>query len=354
MAFSERKKIILKAVVDNYIRDAEPVASKSLAQKLNLKLSPATLRNEMAELESLGYLDQPHTSAGRIPSQLGYRLYVDELMNQHRLTLSEMAEINHAFSIRIREFDRMLSEAGKLISSLTSYISYATLPRSAGLRLKHIDLIAIDPDSCVLLVVFSANLVNNTLLKRPPELDTEELPMLVKVLNRKLAELCVSAIPRGIEVEIASESGVSPVFILTILSCIREAAEQLEGRNTYVSGAEKLLSQPEYQDIPKARQLLEYMSDIKSVDDLPAPEGDDRLKITIGSENLISELKNSSVVVASYDLGEGMRGLIGVVGPTRMDYPKVAAKLEYFADRLNNILQLDKETNNNGGNDGEE
>jgi len=338
MQLGDRKKVILKAVVDDYISSAEPVGSKTLASKISLKLSPATLRNEMAELENLGYLEQPHTSAGRVPSNQGYRFYVDELMNSHKLPIKEMETINNTLSSKIHELDCLIEEAGKLVSSLTNYAAFATLRQTSGARIRRVDLLPIDNELFVIVIVFSSNVVKNTVAKKQPEITDEQLHVITAVLNLRLFNRLASDITDALVREVAAASGVPESFAQLIVDFICDAAQQIDKSRVYVNGATRVLDQPEFRDVNKAQRLLDYLSDVNSIARFPIPDNDSHMKILIGPENVHEELRESSVVVASYELGDGMRGLIGVVGPTRMDYSKVASRLCYFSDRLNSFF----------------
>lgn len=338
MALSERKKIILKAVVDNYIENAEPVGSKTLASKTDLMLSPATLRNEMADLENMGFLEQPHTSAGRIPSNRGYRLYVDELMNSQRISRIEAETIERALFRRLHELDELISEAGKLISDLTNYAAFSTLSQTANIRIRRVDLIPVDHETFVIVIIFSTNTVKNTISKRQPDITDEQLHVITSVLNLRL----FNSIPREVNEELVREisevSGVPLSFAHAIVDFICQAAQQAEQNKVYVNIATNVFDQPEYRDVNRARSLLDYLYDADLLASMPVPEPDAKMKFLIGPENVKRELHQSSVVMACYDIGEGMRGMIGVVGPTRMNYPKVASRLGYFVERLNRFL----------------
>ncbi|MDL2289020.1 heat-inducible transcriptional repressor HrcA, partial [Oscillospiraceae bacterium OttesenSCG-928-F05] len=200
MPLGERKKIILRAIVDDYIKTADPVGSKALAGRGGLKLSPATLRNEMAELEHMGYLEQPHTSAGRVPSAQGYRMYVDTLMKRHRLSPVETETINRALQLKMQELDRLISDAGRLVSDLTHYTSYAMLRRSAEDRIRHIDILCIGPDSCVVVLVLESQLVKNALQKKTAETDEAMLKAVASALNRHLVDVA----PAEVQVELCA------------------------------------------------------------------------------------------------------------------------------------------------------
>lgn len=341
MTLGERKRVILKAVVDDYIRSAEPVGSKSLTSQLDLKVSSATIRNEMAELETLGYLEQPHTSAGRIPSNRGYRLYVDELMNQHKLTEKEMDSINKSLQLRIREFDMLISEAGRLISSLTNYAAFTTVSHVSEVVIRRIDLIPVDKESFVIILLFSTNLIKNTIAKKQPGVTDEKLYVIAAVLNAKLVNCNSYQMCHIAATEIASAIDVPESFVQMLLDYIKEVVTHMNDGRVFINGAEHMLEQPEYQNVMKAHKVLEYLSNRNSIAKMLKPEENMVIKIIIGPENVNNELYESSVVMASYEIEDGLRGLIGVVGPTRMDYSRVAANLGYFTRRLNKLLDRD-------------
>lgn len=355
MALGDRKKLILKAVVEGYIKNAEPVGSKTLAEQLDIKVSPATLRNEMSELESLGFLEQPHTSAGRVPSNKGYRMYVDELMSIGTPSKAEREHMDRIFASRVREFDRLISEAAAIVSSLTSYAAYAGTLRSEGAKLRRLDIIPLDPNSCVLIAVFSASEVKNSAATRSGISD-EVLRRLADVASAKFSGSTTDSISTIAVFELARESGAPAEFCAVVVDFLRESAASLIRRELTVDGAAKILALPDFREPERAHRLLGYLSDRSSAEALPAPEESGRVKIIIGRENLAEELSDSSVVTASYDLGEGLRGVIGVVGPTRMDYAKVAARLGYFMRALGGLASGERPAidNNTNGSENDE
>ena len=336
MSLGERKKIILKAVVDDYIEHAEPVGSRTLADKLSLGLSSATLRNEMSELESLGYLEQPHTSAGRIPSNKGYRLYVDELMEPRHITAEEAEDMERALHGRLREIDRMVADVARMLADLTSYAVYAGAVRPEGIRFKKAEIIPIDGASCVVVAVFSANVVKNTVMARPPELDIAGLQRLTAAMNDRLFDAPAEELTVTVAMELSKATDAPPEFVCGVVDFIRTAAVEYDRTSVYVDGATHIFDHPEYRDVFKARRLLDYLFSDTAM--LPAPEERGGVKILIGPENVSEELRDSSVVVASYELGDGMHGLIGVVGPTRMKYSDVASRLGFFTRRLGSLF----------------
>lgn len=338
MNISDRKKRILKAIVESYIETAEPVGSKSIAEHAGLELSSATIRNEMADLESMGYLEQPHTSAGRIPSAQGYRLYVNELMRRYRLSLEETERINAALHLRMQELDRVLSEVGRIAAQLTKYPSYALSAGKSRITVRRFDLLLVEPGAFILVLMTNTNVVKNKLIRLPMRLSEEQLGFLSSILNAELTNLTASEITP--EVLQSAEQAAGPLFGLVSLAVnfALEVLEELENYKIYTTGASHILEHPEYRNLEKAQQLIRFLSNSEEVARLPVPEETGGMKIVIGPENLAEELKDTSVIVASYDIGDNMQGLIGVMGPTRMDYARVAARLSYFASGLAHLL----------------
>ncbi len=338
MELGERKKRILRTVIDQYVKTAEPVGSKAIATMIGLSVSSATIRNEMAELESLGLLEQPHTSAGRIPTCMGYRIYVNELMARPHLTVEESQAINQALSVRIQQLDKILADAGRLTSQLTSYPAYALASSAGAVTIMRFDIIYVNPDSFIIVVMLSNKTVKNKLVNLPFQVEQSLLTKLTTLFNASFTniteELITPALIKSTERAVDDRDGITAVIAGFAIEVLYEA----KTHETHMTGASNLFEYPEYRDIDKAQRLLRYLSDNNELARLPAPEGATEMKITIGPENLAEELRDSSVVVARYTAGDDMQGLIGVVGPTRMDYSKVAARLSYIARGLSWLL----------------
>ncbi len=339
MELEKRKQLILKAIVDDYIATAEPVGSKTIAQRIGFTLSPATIRNEMADLETMGYLEQPHTSAGRIPSPQGYRLYVNELMQKHRLSMREMETINHALSLKLQELDRVISEAGRLVARLTNYTSYILSPSAVKARIARFDLFVVSPAIFTAVLVTDVYVVKNKLIHVQPPIDGQALQSLGAALNTYLTGLCLDDITGELIGVLEAASGSGRCYLSAVLEFVGESMGAGQSREVHLTGASHILSHPEYQDSIKARELIEYLSDSDELSRLSEPEPDSPVQIIIGPENVAEQLRESSVIMASYNLGGNLRGLIGVVGPTRMDYSLVASRLSYFTERLNKMLK---------------
>ena len=339
MELSERKKRILATVVDEYIRTAEPVGSKAIAETACLGCSSATIRNELAELVSLGYLEQPHTSAGRIPTPRGYRTYVDELMKRQKLSLEESEQINNDLNLRLQKLDDLVRQVGSLASRLTDYPVMA-LSRPESVTIQRFDLIYIDANTFIIVAMLSNNTVQNKLVHLPVSVGQEMINRLSSVFNANFTGIAEDKITplmiRSAERAADDTMGLTSV----IASFVIEILSQTQTGKAYVTGASKILNQPEYRDPDKAHALMAYLSDSRNLKSLPASalDPENEIRVLIGPENVAEELKDSSVVMASYDAGDNTRGLIGVVGPTRMDYSKVAAKLSLIASALSQRL----------------
>lgn len=337
MELSERKKKILRAVIEQYISTAEPVGSKALVENGGLKVSSATIRNEMAELETMGLLEQPHTSAGRIPSPTGYRFYVNELMEEHRLSMQETQSINEALHLKMHEMDQVMTEAGKVISQLTRYPTFALTTRSGQVSISRFDLLTVDDTSFIVLVMTSTQVVRNKLIRLPEEMPDTQLQLLRTLLNTSFTGKSLEEMmPELLRV---SQHAMGEAFelIRLVVSFAIEVLKELESSVVHTAGIPNLLAHPEYQSLDSAGPLMNFLSDWGDADALPPPQGEG-VKIIIGPENVASELKNSSIIMARYDIGDNMQGVIGVVGPTRMDYAKLAARLSYFAEGLSRMF----------------
>lgn len=335
MELSARKKQILKRVIEDYIASAEPVGSKAIAQEMGGSVSSATVRNELAELSDLGYLEQPHTSAGRVPSPKGYRLYVNELMERQRLSIAETERINQSLQMRMEELDRVISQAGRAVSSLMNYPAYVAATGKKQMTARRFELLPVDEHSCIVVMMMGDNRVKSQLLRMQLKVDTEQMPTLVNLLNSNFTGISADEMNRRL-MDVSEQ--VTPQMFLLLSQTIAYAADVLEEagqKEVFTVGTSQLLKLPEFRDADKAHQLMSFLSDSK--ENLPVPD-EGPMKILIGPENVSEALQDTSVVVASYDIGNDMRGLIGVVGPTRMDYGTVAARLSGFAEGLTRLF----------------
>lgn len=336
MELSERKKQILRTVVNTYIETAEPVGSKAIVDNCGLGLSSATIRNEMAELKTMGYLEQPHTSAGRVPTPLGYRVYVNELMDRHRLSIEETEAINLGLRSKMKQLDDLISDAGKLVSRMTTYPAYSMSSLSHKLTAKRFELVHVDELTFIAVVILSDSTVKNRLIRLMSPMNDGDLKKFNMIFNTSFVDVTEDMITPQLISATERVTGDVNGVVMTIAAFLIEVLSDVQ--HTYITGASHLLSHPEFQDVTKARRIMNYLSDNEEMVKLPVPDEGANVKITIGPENVADELKDSSVVVARYDVGDNMQGLIGVVGPTRMDYSKVAAKLAYVANVIGWML----------------
>ena len=335
MELSDRKRQILKVVVEDYIRTAEPVGSKAIAAEMGGSVSSATIRNELADLTELGYLEQPHTSAGRMPSPKGYRLYVNELMEEQRLSLAETERINQALQLKMEELDRLLAQAGRAVSSLVRYPAYVAAARRDGVSARRFELLPVDERNCILVMMTSDNRVKSQLLRIQLKVEPEQMAQAAQTLNSCFTALSPDDMSQRL-MGLADQTG--PQSFLLLSQAVAYAVDTLKeaGRREIITaGASQLLKLPEFRDADKAHELMSFLADSK--EELPMPEHR-AMEILIGPENVKEALRDTSVVVASYDIGDNMRGLIGVVGPTRMDYAAVAARLSSFAGGLTRLF----------------
>ena len=312
MALSERKKRILRAVVETYIATAEPVGSKAVAQLAGLDVSTATIRNEMADLTELGYLEQPHTSAGRVPSASGYRLYVNELMDRQR--------INDALNLKMEELDRVIDRAGKVLSQLSDYPVFTMAAAKERVTVKRFDLLMVEENAFIAVVMTDSSIVKNKLIHMPGGLTDPQLQMLSAVLNSSFVGLSREEMEQTLDkMETHTAPGAFELISMVVSFAMEVLADQ--GQQKFRTAG------------------ITHLSEEGEAPRLPATlDTGKNMNILIGPENVNDALKDTSVVMASYDIGDNMRGVIGVVGPTRMDYAKVTARLSYFADSLTRMF----------------
>jgi len=338
MGLSERKKEILRAVVEQYVQTAEPVGSKAVAAELGSSVSSATIRNEMAELESMGLLEQPHTSAGRVPSSQGYRMYVDELMRRQKISTDEAQVINSVLKNRAAGQGRLIDEAGSLTSRLTTYPAYAMASAAGTAAIVRFDLIYVDPFTFIIVTLLNNDTVKNKLVHLTTPVEPQMLTKLSAVFNASFTGIPEERITPALISSTERAVGDTIGIVAVIAGFTIELLCEEKSVGARVTGTMNLLSHPEYRDIDKAQRLISYLSDDKELARLPSPNTSGEIKITIGPENLADELRDTSVMAVRYDAGGDMQGLIGVVGPTRMDYSKVAARLSYIAQGLSWLL----------------
>ena len=344
MELTERKKKVLRCVVDLYIRTAEPVGSKAITALPDMNYSSATIRNEMADLTTMGYLEQPHTSAGRIPSAAGYRLYVDELMMDYRLSMDETKSINTAIEEKMQRVDRMVEKVAKLVSQATDLPAISVASRYGSATVSRFELILAGSGSVILVMMLSNEEVVNKLIKLPVNVSESDLKILGAVLNATMTGIPADGFTAELLERVMGAAGAAASLVPIIMEFTTETLNRQGSTNMAVAGQMRLLGHPEYRDVDKAQRLMSSL-DEDALANLPAVmQNQNGTKVLVGPENVSQELKDTSVVMTKFDIGDGMQGMIGVVGPTRMDYAKVTARLSYFAESLSKMFAKPEQT----------
>ena len=344
MDMQDRKRRILKAIVENYIDTAEPVGSKSLATSFDRPISSATIRNEMSELEEMGYLEKPHVSAGRVPSYAAYRLYVNELMDRSASIAAEITAIRTELESKLRELDDLAYTASRVMSAMTNHTTVSAV-KSSGVQVKKVELIPVDSYSYAAVLITDSE-VKSRMFRLRERIDPSAAAMLGTAINLALAENRLEYLLPSIARSMGPEA---PAFRLadSVLKFIGETEREGDGTRLHVEGAEKLLNMREYQDASKARELMEYLSDSGKVMDLLEEAGEMPISIKIGPELGEPRAKDASFVFTTYDIDRHTKGIIGIVAPTRMDYAKACAHLAAFKQAVRQLAPYTDETGDN-------
>ena len=334
----ERKTKILHAIIKNYLETGEPVGSRTISKYTDLNLSSATIRNEMADLEELGYILQPHTSAGRIPSDKGYRFYVDHLIKEKDKEVSEMKDfvIEHT-----ERMEQVLQQVAKLLAANTNYATMITSPQFHHNKVKFIQLSSVDEEHILAVVVLEGNLVKNKMVTTDEPVDNEQMLKLNMLLNTNLTGLSIDQINLGTIAALKEKAGIHSHIISDVLDAVAEAISEDEDLEIYTSGATNILKYPELSDSQKASELLTAFEEknqlVSLVTENLADEENTGIQVYIGNETPIQTMKDCSVVTATYELGEGVKGTIGIIGPKRMDYENVMDNLKMLKAQLDGI-----------------
>ena len=335
---NERKLKILKAVIQNYLETGEPVGSRTISKYTDLNLSSATIRNEMADLEELGYIVQPHTSAGRIPSDKGYRLYVDMLMQDKE---QEVTEIKEQMLEKADKMDQLLKQAARVLANSTNYATMVSAPVSAKNRLKFIQLSQVDEEQLIAVIVLEGNIVKNQILKVDEELDSETLLKLNMLLNTTLNGMAIDQITLGLIAKLKEQAGIHSGVISDVLDAVANVIQLEQDMEIYTSGATNIFRYPELSDKQSAQEIISAFEEKQQLSELvPQTLSSDSkgIQVYIGNETPVQNMKDCSVVTATYELGEGMQGTIGIIGPKRMDYERVMDTLKTLQTELDTIF----------------
>ena len=335
---SERKKLILKAVVEAHIDGGEPVGSKSIMQSNMLSCSSATIRNEMAELEELGYLVQPHTSAGRVPSEAGYRFYVDTLVEQYAKTTHEVAQINQLLRIKMDEIDQILDMASRLASSMTNYTGIAIKPKMSTVTMTKFEIISMDLNNFAIVMITSGGAVKTKKVKIDRAVSVSALKRLSDIFNERICGLGADMINLPIIMGIEEEMGDDAFLVNPAVKCIYEVMNDIDGGDMKLTGINHLLKYPEYSDNENLFELLGTLENQDTILDLVSDVDGDGINVLIGSESSVKVMNNSSLVYIPIRKNGRTVGVVGVIGPRRMNYKQVLKTLGDISGNISNII----------------
>ncbi len=341
MELDERKKKILQAVIRNYLETGEPVGSRTISKYTDLNLSSATIRNEMADLEEMGYILQPHTSAGRIPSDMGYRLYVDTMMEEKEREVVEMKEM---LLERQDKMETLLKQVARVLAQNTQYATMISAPQTKRSKLKFIQLSRVDAHQILAVIVSEGNVIKNNILSVQEELSDETLLKLNILLNTNLNGLSIDEINLGMISVMKQQAGIHSDIVSEVIDAVAESirAEDLE---IYTSGTNNIFRYPELADHQKASELINTFEEKQLLGELlqeSVSAGENTgIQVYIGAESPVQSMRDCSVVTATYELGDGMKGTIGIVGPKRMDYDKVVGTLKTIRTQLDDLYRGD-------------
>ncbi len=334
---TDRQLLILHAIVDDYIRSAEPVGSRSISKRDDITFSPATIRNDMADLEELGFLEKPHSSAGRIPSQRGYRYYVDNLLLPHHLTADEELDIRSIFSERIREVEEVIQHSARVLSNMTSYISLVLGPEMFESTLKNIQIIPLGKGSAILILVTDTGHVENQTIVVPESIDASDLERTVNILNERLMGVPLYKLRDKLQFEIKDVLREHVGNYEQVVKMIDPSLHIEKEEKVFYSGKTNILSQPEFRDVEKVRMLLNMLEEDKTMNQiLRTPVTG--IQVKIGQENKLEAFDNCSLITASYSIAGKHMGTIGILGPTRMEYRRVIGVVDTLSKDLTKLL----------------
>lgn len=335
---NERKKKILQIIIEDYISSAEPVGSRTIARKYDLGLSPATIRNEMSDLELLGYLEQPHTSAGRIPSAQAYRFYVDALIEPGTLTDNDMALIDGWYNERRRNIDDIFQSTAKILSRMTQNVSMVLTNQQTIANFCYLKFLPLDSQHAILCIVADDGSIDTNVVDIPLGMSSEEMDYLAGKMSKLLEDRNLSDISVEILQNVHTDVVEDKLIFSSLLQAVRKMTGRRQEQKVFLGGTKQLLNQPEFRDVERVRNLLGILEEEKVLKDLLQGGEDSGLKVTIGSENKFTGIQDCSMVQATYRLNGQIVGTMAVLGPTRMEYGKVISVMDYLHKYLKIIL----------------
>lgn len=329
---TSRQLQILQVIIDDFVISAQPIGSRQISKKEGMTFSPATIRNEMADLEELGYLEKTHTSSGRVPSEKGYRFYVDHLLRPQMIKSEEIGQIQSLFEQQIFETEHLIRESAKILSELTTYTTVLLGPDVQKHRVKKFQIVPLTETSAVAIIVTDSGHVENRLLNLPKNISPSDIEKMVNILNDRLSGISLMDLPYKLEQEVLSVLKQHVHLADSVIYSLMNGVTSVPEGKVYVGGKTNMLNQPEFHDINKVRMLIDLMEKDSQVQSIIQPQ-DSGVQIRIGSENNHFAMENCSVITTSFNLGEE-QGAIAIIGPTRMDYQRVVALLDFMGRGL--------------------
>ncbi len=337
---SDRKLTILKAIIQTYLETGEPVGSRTISKYSDLNLSSATIRNEMADLEELGYIIQPHTSAGRIPSDKGYRLYVNLLMEEKEQEINDMQD---QMLEKADEMEQLLKQAADALAESTNYATMVSAPMYSANKIRFIQLSVVDEYQVIAVIVLGGNVIKNKIIDVEEPLSNENLLKLNMLLNTTLTGMAVEDISLGLIAQLKEQAGMHSQVVSNVLDAVAETIRVDNDMRIYTSGATNIFKYPELSDNQSAQEIINAFEEKQQLSDLVSEtlsqEESTGIQVYIGDEAPGESMKDCSVVTATYDLGDGLKGAIGIVGPKRMDYEQVLKSMRRLQNELDNMFQ---------------
>ncbi|MBM7691821.1 heat-inducible transcriptional repressor [Peribacillus deserti] len=334
---TDRQLLILQVIIDDFIRSAQPVGSRSLSKKEEITFSSATIRNEMADLEDLGFLEKTHTSSGRVPSEKGYRYYVDHLLSPHTLKMHDIELVKSVFAEKIYELEKIVQKSAKILSELTSYTTIVLGPGVLENKLRRLQIVPLNKETAIAIIVTDTGHVENKMITIPPSVDVNEIEKMVNILNEQLIGVPLVELTDKIYREVAFLLSRHIKSYDEVIKILVQSLKLPGHEKMFFGGKTNMLQQPEFHDIDKIRTLLSMIDHEKGMFDLleKSPAG---IHVKIGRENQISAMENCSLITASYSIGEEKVGTIAILGPTRMQYSRVISLLDLFSHDLSSVL----------------
>lgn len=339
----ERKLKVLYAIINSYIISAEPIGSRTLSKHYDIGVSPATIRNEMSDLEELGLLNKPHSSAGRVPSDKAYRLYVDSLLNLNNISIDEekKQKVKSILFSESQEVDQLLQTSARVLSEITNYTALVISPHLENSRIKHIQLLQVSSNQILLVIVNNSDIIKSTIFKVDSPTSSNQLNTISNFLNEKLNGLPLNKLKNVLNMGLLDELYEYKDLLNKVIPVLNESVYEAEDVELYYEGVARLLNYPEYKDINKAKTILSFIEDKDKVLEILLKENlGNEIQIVIGEENVYDQLKESSIVTATYSIDGKTIGKIGLLGPTRMDYYNLINTLRLFSVNISEILEM--------------